>query len=614
MSLNEMALERLARTAPELTRFVISFKDMTDELPEGGSVQVGVFVIRRGAGQFFIPVVAKSGTVYPIDSIYIADRKCFFPLTNKTVEQLITNQNASIGKASRIPETAVRNPNLKDLIVPPRTGKFVYAGTSRLGEMMATLKPSMKTELISILENDASMNEALNRVLNVPDLLEALKAPTTMVESTVEGEFPQVITDGHGLGHAAVQDILNKGYHVKGSPVVTRVAVESFGGDQFTTLSAAEIGRAYAFVTNTGDEMHGVVLCRESRGDYVFIATETGNIVIAPSKVVIKQQEVNAQAIMDNIPCVNILNLPEIMKGDAYDSYSNRVLVCDGKRYFPLRVNAIVESDGVYSFSCRGFEGFNRVVVSPGMHGSSEVVGDTLFLNPHATAAVVSETAYSTSNIFERDLSVAIRRDRARKLSILPECHTIRFHKGFFSYDGHAVGDKPAMAKKLIEEVRLDTNTAEHFMKKASEDTVLEVFMSKEAAEKGSNPTPMVEYGEKLPPDEPGTGTSKDRARNSMATVKKVTDIKDQQVVEATIMSELLSDPDMIVTIGEYLPDIENCIDKMGRVLFLSRVNSDKLSEQMDPEALSNLITTIRNSYRNLGENYIKLENLSRNV
>ena len=112
--------------------------------------------------------------MYPIDSIYIADRKCFFPLTNKTIEQLISNQNSSIGKPSRIPDTAVRNPNLKDLIVPPRTGKFIYAGTSRLGEMMATLNPSMKTELLNILETDASIADALNRVLNVPDLLEAL--------------------------------------------------------------------------------------------------------------------------------------------------------------------------------------------------------------------------------------------------------------------------------------------------------------------------------------------------------------------------------------------------------------------------------------------------------
>ena len=49
MSFNEMALERLARTAPELTRFVISFNDMTDELPEGGAIQVGVFVLRQGS-------------------------------------------------------------------------------------------------------------------------------------------------------------------------------------------------------------------------------------------------------------------------------------------------------------------------------------------------------------------------------------------------------------------------------------------------------------------------------------------------------------------------------------------------------------------------------------
>ena len=46
----------------------------------------------------------------------------------------------------------------------------------------------------------------------------------------------------------------------------------------------------------------------------------------------------------------------------------------------------------------------------------------------------------------------------------------------------------------------------------------------------------------------------------------------------------------------------------------ISRLKSDKLSDDMDPEALSDLITAIRNTYRSLGENCVRLEQLSRDV
>jgi hypothetical protein len=165
MSFNDMALEKLAKSAPELTRYVVAFNDMSGELSDSSSVNVGVFVLKRGGTQFFVPVIAKSGTVFPIDSVYLGDKKTFFPLTQKTVEQIRSGGSFIIGAPSRIPNAAVRNPDLKDLIVPPRTGKFIYSGSSRVGEMMATLSPTMKAELAAILENDNSVAFSANTFL-----------------------------------------------------------------------------------------------------------------------------------------------------------------------------------------------------------------------------------------------------------------------------------------------------------------------------------------------------------------------------------------------------------------------------------------------------------------
>ena len=606
MSFNDMALEKLAKSAPELTRYVVAFNDMSGELSDSSSVNVGVFVLKRGGTQFFVPVIAKSGTVFPIDSVYLGDKKTFFPLTQKTVEQIRSGGSFIIGEPSRIPAAAVRNPDLKDLIVPPRTGKFIYAGSSRVGEMMATLSPAMKAELAAILENDNSVANALDKVLNVSDLLQCLKSPTKMIEEVVEAEFPSVLTDGTGLDHDAVQDILRSGYHVKGAHKFSRVAVESFGGESFTKLSSAEIGRGYVFIAKNGEDLHGVVLSRNNNNDYL-VAFEGGHVVTVPSNAVIRQQEVDARKIMHDLNTVSVLDMG-VLKTDNWD-----VVINDGKTWTLYDIFRASETDTSVEYTVRS-GGISRIIVSTGMHGNSEVVGDTLFLSATCRAAKMYEGDGKTFQI-ETDLGAAIKRDSYKKLALLPEFHVVRFHNGFFSYDGHHVGRKPEMAKHLIEKEQLQKEAAERFMEMAESKSRVELYMSKSAGVRDTKPTEMVEYGEKLPPDHPGTGTAMDRARGSLRSGASVANqVRDQQVVEATIMSELLADTETLGTISDYLPDIMSAVDKLGRILFLSRVNSDKLSEQMDPEALSNLITTIRNSYRNLGENYIKLENLTQNV
>ena len=84
----------------------------------------------------------------------------------------------------------------------------------------------------------------------------------------------------------------------------------------------------------------------------------------------------------------------------------------------------------------------------------------------------------------------------------------------------------------------------------------------------------------------------------------------DPEVVEATIIAELLQVEDMHTYIGEYLPDIKNSVDKLGRALFLCRMKSDKLSENHAAAEVSTFVANLRNTYRMLGDTYLKLENM----
>lgn len=600
MNLGELAQEKLAKIAPELTKFVVSFNDMSDELPENSGVQVGCFVLAQGGSSFFIPVIAKDGTVYPIDSIFMADRKQFLPLTKKTVEQITANQNENMGRKAKTPSSAVRNPDLKDVIVPPRTGKYVYASTGRISDMAAAMSPEMRKELMQLLTEDAELVTTLGKFLDVEALVEAIKSQAP-VEGEMTTEIPQVITSGKGLDEEAIQDILSKGYHVKGAPAALRVAVESFGANNFSFAKQVDAGRAYMFVKKDGNLVGGAILPTK---DLKFIvAFEDGNVVNfthnrAP---VIIDQEINYKDIIDRL---DLRKIGEIGQVDG------NVVIFDGSTYDTVDVRSVLRTPVGLTISCCGSP--DRIEVLDKMHGLSVKEDRVWFLNPVCTYARYCHD----SEGFERDIGMALRRHQMRAMSHLAEHHTLVARDGVFSVDGSQVGGKADVVRMMVVDQGLQLGDAERFMKAAEEKGKIEIYMSapmQKAAEK-QRVTPMPQYGERISPDEPYTGNRDQRLRGANVSIKRAAATKDKQIVEATIMSELLSDPDMYETIGEYLPDIMEAVDKMGRILFLARLKSDKLSDDMDPEALSDLITAIRNTYRSLGENCVRLEQLSRDV
>ena len=89
--------------------------------------------------------------------------------------------------------------------------------------------------------------------------------------------------------------------------------------------------------------------------------------------------------------------------------------------------------------------------------------------------------------------------------------------------------------------------------------------------------------------------------------------IGDPQTTEATILAELLQAPDMYQYIEEYTPDIEEALDKLGRILFLLRINLDKFGQGSNPSEVFSFISQLRNVYRMLGDNFIKLQQLLAN-
>lgn len=623
MNFSQMALEKLNAASPGLSKYIVAFKDMSSELSESDGVEVGVFIMRNGGNLFYIPVISRGGVIFPIDSIYLADRKAFFPLTKKTIEQVRSAQNAGLGVAARTPQGAISNPDLKDLVVPPRTGKFMYASDGRLDGIIAMADPEIRSELADTLTQNPAISDSIGRILNLEKFAEALRTVEKLPEvQMVKEAF--VLTDTPdfaegGATHEAVQDIIQKGYHIAGEHSTTRVVIESAGANHYTKLQAAEEGHAYMAEASGGGEVPIAVLRQCGApvdAKRLLVCNVNGEFGMIDKNVVIHQQEIPYDEVTGNLSGVPAGDLIMLLQG----ADDKNVMFFDGTGYFLFTINGMPQVDAHSTTYEGSFQGGNsgRVIVTEGMHGlvhvqRNERGGKDVFLNAVCRAYVGYRA--SLNEQFERSIAAAVTRHEHRTTEVLPDYHTMSYHNGEFAIDGRPVGGRPEAARMLVENMMLQPLDSENLMKSAEERKSIGMHMSKQAAAvEGSRPTPFFEYGQKLPPAPTMSGTRQDRQMGQADRLTAAAKTNDKSVVEATIIAELLSDPNMFETINEYLPDIGSAVDRLGRILFLARVNSNRLSDSLDPEALSNMVTNLRSSYQNLGESYIKLEQIASNV
>jgi hypothetical protein len=134
----------------------------------------------------------------------------------------------------------------------------------------------------------------------------------------------------------------------------------------------------------------------------------------------------------------------------------------------------------------------------------------------------------------------------------------------------------------------------------------VKIYMSKKAdAEQDIIPS----YGAAPPSQQSGFGINGDFTNS----VSKATKTNDAEVVESTIISELLQVADMKGYIQEYLPEIKSSVDKLGRALFLCRLKMDQLAIDHTASEVFSFIGNLRNTYRMLGDTYLKLEDMVAN-
>lgn len=623
MEFSELAIQKLLQQFPELSSHIVTFQDLTESSPllEDGDISVGIFILQTGSKYFYIPIVAKGDAIQPIDSLFDSDEQCFYPLSRGFLNLMVTQGAIRMGKPAKVPSTVSRNPSIYSLVTPPRTGKFVYASSSRLEEFLTTLPNMVKRAVLDKFSNDANIYSALHQLFGLENIVGAL-TPTPAPVVVVPKPAVQLITEGNGLGNPEVQSILNKGYALTGQNQTTRVAVPgnvyNEGSNRLHELSSADGGCDYDICTTTGDTTAGylpkrakylpqkAVLLR-SRNTYenMFVVFGDGTFTIA-QKLIAEGEPRKGHAVLRDFFAVNPPATPaSVTNQDTFAIFSPELDLIDVYQY-PV----VMQSEFGTTIIATSMTQINSPKVSINAYKNCTTINcedpQNIFIPYNTLIAILGDKISADPNygdsVLETNINTAQRRQEFTTLQALGSAVNLGFDGVEFIVNRSPVGGEPEVMKILVVDEGIDPTTAESFVKRAREEKFVRIYMSKKA-DIGDSDDVIPSYGEAPLPQQTGFGIDDDFTNN----VAQATTTADSSVVESTIIGGLLQVADMKGYIAEYLPDIKDSIDKLGRALFLSRIRMDQLAANHSATEVFTFISNTKNTYKMLGDTYLRL-------
>jgi hypothetical protein len=619
MEFSDVALAKFLQTAPELTSSIIVFKDCTEELTNESDIQVGIFVLRTGDDILYVPVVSKGDGVYPIDSVFISSKNKFFPLTKNTIEKIMNTQKMTMGQPKKIPTTVDVNPSVQHLVNPPRTGKFAYASGSRLVEFLASMPTSLKEQVLEKFSSDSEVYNKLHRLFDLKNLVAALNSnlhPATQPADRSIGV--RILTGGENLPTFQALSILTKGYAVDGENPTTRVALstENYWDGFFTKLSALDAGYDYDIAMKDGSIRRAFVPVKKlengmgtdlkiatGESDPQFLLFEDGSYTINRGAVTVGQKDGNRSVLKSLFS----YKPPILLKNANSD---DKIAIFDENMGFigAYRVSRITQDHN--GCVVTGYDLINHGSVKiHGIRGYTKTAYDSgagVFVP--STSIVMLLTGSSNSDV-ETSVQAAATRKAMMDWAMLNTSLNLTYDNVEFHVNGKPMGKEAEVMKHLVEGEGINPTVAESFVKKAKETKKCVVYLSKKASSDFNTPGEIPQFGNMPPKQVNPWGSQQDNL--PMDKLKGAVNTDDAQSVESIVISELLQAPDMQEYVREYIPDIEEAIDRLGRILLLGRIHINKLGEGNEADEVFNLLSGLKNVYRMLGDNLIRLESLA---
>jgi hypothetical protein len=620
MEFTDIALAKFLQAAPELGPLIINFQEVTEEIEDAnGGTKVGVFILRAGNGLITVPVISKGDTVFPIDSVFIESEGLFRPLSSATINYILNSNNSNPGKVTKIPDTVTTNPNVNSLINPPRTGKFVYSSASRLSEFLAVLPKPVKDFVFEKIAGEQSLYNSLDKAFGLRAIFAVLNGAdggSGQTNSSATGPDPlkinniSVITSPYeiaALKNDAMSELfMEHGFAMSGNPGVFRTAVAYQPYNQIGNYDVVnptiDGGRDFSIVMRNGNNKEAFLPKYHiqnpiSEDALISVFTDgtyaRGNLVSSGDKL---ERKVVLTTLFDLSPPKL---LRELERGEDFLLFTN-----SGEALGPFYASSVTKTAlgveiKVYGGEVRcicGYQNFTKEV---------DTIGGSLFVPSNVLVLTLGS---DISDQVERSVFNAADKKEAITMQFLNAELDLRHDGVEFYSNGQPLGKFASAIKNLVEVEHIEPESAVNFLKQAEEIKYLKIFMSKKASGPGSdfNPAEVPQYGAVA-------NKTNDVGLNGsfLSSVQNSAQLGDNQAMESTIISQLLQVPELFEYIQEYLPELESSTDRLGRILFLTRVKMDQISNSLDSDSVFSLISQIKTVYRQLGDTSLKLKGIS---
>ena len=121
----QMAYEAFSGKFPDLVNDLVTFKILDSNLED--NVGTGAFILEHGGDFIYIPAVLSDNQLKPFDLMYVKSKDIFLPLSREWLDETAKVGLSSMGEGVKLPKTVATDVDIRNIIVPPTTGRYSYA-------------------------------------------------------------------------------------------------------------------------------------------------------------------------------------------------------------------------------------------------------------------------------------------------------------------------------------------------------------------------------------------------------------------------------------------------------------------------------------------------------
>lgn len=248
---SQMAYQTLLAKLPDVVQDVVTFKILNSDLETGSAT--GAFVVNRHGESLYIPVVLADNQIKPMDVVYNKKLNIFLPLDNRWLNELDKISIDEMGHGVKTPETLYTDVDIRNLVVPPITGRFSYASEDfaiftpenlekkanatelRFIDFLTKAPNMVKTAFSNTIQKNTKLLKKFAEVYGIDEITTALiphKEAALQLsggalwiadKDTKPSEFERVFGDKSPEAYAGVK---LKGYHAKDNRKGKNLAVQ----------------------------------------------------------------------------------------------------------------------------------------------------------------------------------------------------------------------------------------------------------------------------------------------------------------------------------------------------------------------------------------------------